>query len=73
MTQSFAPVIRIEDQHNRAIRDEIGCRLGFLLRQQNCELPPALRVLLDRFSEIDLISSPSIVPSEDVAVVDIVT
>jgi hypothetical protein len=57
------PSIQIDSVHCAAICDEIGYRLGQLLRAEISELPQELRVLLDRLRQQDRVEMPSIVPS----------
>lgn len=53
--------------HARAICDEIGARLGYMLRPDHNDLPPRLRNLVLRLGQIDD-AAPSIIPSiEDMA------
>ena len=56
-------------EHYREICDEIGARLGFVLRPAP-DLPPRMIELLDRLALLDH-DAPSIVPSmEDMAPVE---
>lgn len=58
--------INIDAVHSRAICDEIGYRLGELLRRgANPELPPRLKDLMAQLAKIDLDRAPSIAPSLD--------
>jgi hypothetical protein len=58
--------LRIDAVHARAICDEIGERLGILLRRPaSHEMPPRLRDLMDQLASLDDEGSPSIVPSLD--------
>lgn len=60
-----ASSIHIDSVHCRAISEEIGWRLGLVLRKENPELPPRLRMLLDRLRQQDQEPAPSIAPSLD--------
>lgn len=44
--------VEIDYRHSRAITEEIGERLRVVLIDDS-ELPPNLRILLDRFRELD--------------------
>jgi hypothetical protein len=60
----------IDQEHNDTIRAEVGERLGIILRLGNRpKLPGRVRHLLDRLAEqdhqIEMETSPSIVPSEN--------
>jgi hypothetical protein len=60
----------IDQEHNDTIRAEVGERLGIILRLGNRpKLPGRVRHLLDRLTEqdheIEVETSPSIVPSEN--------
>jgi hypothetical protein len=55
--------LQIESGHCRAICDEIGERLRVLLDQEATEIPPRLRLLIDRLAELDRKQAPSIVPA----------
>jgi hypothetical protein len=58
--------LRIDAVHARAICDEIGDRLGVMLRRPSShELPPRLRYLMDQLARRDDEVSPSIVPTLD--------
>jgi hypothetical protein len=58
--------LRIDAVHARAICDEIGDRLGVMLRRQaSHELSPRLRDLMEQLARLDDEASPSIVPSLD--------
>jgi hypothetical protein len=58
--------LRIDSGHCRAICDEIGDRLRFLLDKEAGELPQSLRLLIDRLAELDgPRQAPSIVPAMD--------
>lgn len=58
---------RIDAVHARAICDEIGERLSFMLRRPSAshELPPRLQDLMDQLARLDDEPSPSIVPALD--------
>jgi hypothetical protein len=49
--------------HCRAICDEIGERLHYILRQDASELSPHLKYLMARLEAADCELAPSIVPS----------
>jgi hypothetical protein len=55
--------LQIESEHCRAICDEIGERLRSLLGKETSEIPPRLRLLIDRLAELDRGQAPSIVPA----------
>ena len=60
----------IDQEHNDTIRAEVGERLGIILRLGNRpKLPGRVRRLLDRLAkqdhQIEMETSPSIVPSEN--------
>jgi hypothetical protein len=58
--------VRIDAVHARAICEEIGNRLGVMLRRPSGhELPPRLRDLMDQLAQRDDEASPSIVPTLD--------
>jgi len=58
--------VRIDAVHARAICDEVGERLGVMLRRSaSRELPPRLRDLMDQLAKLDDEAAPSIVPSLD--------
>lgn len=54
--------LQIDSEHCRAICDEIGERLRHQLRGEATEIPPRLRLLIDRLAELDAEQAPSIVP-----------
>lgn len=56
---------QIDSLHARAICDEIGERLGLMLRPETAPLPVRLQVLLDRLADQDRELAPSIVPDLD--------
>lgn len=55
--------IELDRIHCRAICDEIGERLHYILRQDTSELPPHLKYLMARLAEADREPSPSLAPS----------
>jgi hypothetical protein len=55
--------VQIDSIHCRAISEEIGYRLSLVLRKENPELPPRLKMLLDRLGLQDMESAPSMAPS----------
>jgi hypothetical protein len=57
--------LQIDSGHCRAICDEVGDRLRILLDKEACEIPPQLRLLVDRLAELDGRQAPSIVPAMD--------
>jgi hypothetical protein len=58
--------IPLDDDHARAICDEIGERLRIWLRRDMPSgLPPRLQQLIERLAATDHIGAPSIVPSLD--------
>jgi hypothetical protein len=58
--------VRIDTVHARAICEEIGDRLGVMLRRSSGhELPPRLRDLMDQLARRDEEAAPSIVPTLD--------
>jgi hypothetical protein len=57
--------LQLDSEHCQAICEEIGERLRILLNREIGELPPQLRMLLDRFTELDHELAPSIVPAID--------
>jgi hypothetical protein len=63
MLQRAAASLQIDAIHSRAICDEIGYRLGEMLRRQpGGELPQRLRVLLEKLANTEEHISPSIAP-----------
>ena len=54
--------IKIDSAHSRAICDEIGYRLGVVLRREATVLPPFLQSLVARLAEMEGNVAPSIVP-----------
>jgi hypothetical protein len=69
MSNRTALQLQMDSGHCRAICDEIGDRLRHLLDREASELPPRLRLLMDRLAELDRAQAPSIVPAmEDMIV-----
>jgi hypothetical protein len=65
MSSQQALAVQMDSGHCRAICDEIGDRLRFLLDKQTSEIPQRLRLLLGRLAELDGEQAPSIVPALD--------
>jgi hypothetical protein len=65
MSSQKALPLQIDSGHCRAICDEIGDRLRILLDKETGEIPPRLRLLIDRLAELDGRQAPSIVPAMD--------
>ena len=65
MSSQTALPLQIDSGHCRAICDEIGDRLRFLLDKEAGEIPQRLRLLIDRLAELDGGEAPSIVPAMD--------
>jgi predicted transcriptional regulator len=63
MANLTAAHLAIDPVHCRAICDEIGERLRYLLKREISDIPPHLLILLDKFAELEF--APSIVPSMD--------
>lgn len=63
MTQPIPPTVQIDSVHSAAICEELGYRLSQYLKNEIPELPPQLKLLLDRLRQQDLEEAPSIVPS----------
>jgi hypothetical protein len=69
MRQQNAASLVLDHTHCRAICDEIGERLGFIMKPVTSDLPPRLRYLIGRLAELekrDLLQpvlAPSIMPS----------
>jgi hypothetical protein len=61
MQQFTAPNIQIDSIHCSAICEEVGYRLSKLLETKVAELPPQLKLQLDRLRQKE--DAPSIVPS----------
>jgi hypothetical protein len=60
--------VAIDQAHCRAIRDEIGERLRYLLKREVTDIPPNLLRLIKKLDELDCIPvvvAPSIVPPID--------
>jgi hypothetical protein len=59
--------LAIDHVHCRAICDEIGERLGFLLKREVSDVPQYLLLLISKLDESDcapaMVRAPSIVPS----------
>jgi hypothetical protein len=56
---------KIDSGHCRAICDEIGDRLRFVLDKEAGAIPQRLQMLIDRLAELDREQAPSIVPAMD--------
>lgn len=54
--------LRLDHTHCRAICDEVGERLRETLGREAADMSPYLRRLVDRLGELDIVSSPGIVP-----------
>ena len=65
MTMSRSNHSQIDSLHARAICDEIGERLGQMLRPETAALPVRLQILLDRLADQDRELAPSLVPDLD--------
>ena len=69
MSKQNAAVLNLDHVHCRAICNEIGERLGFMMKPIASDLPPRLRYLLGKLAELDkadlpyLVSAPSMLPS----------
>ena len=57
--------IQIDSSHYRAICDEIGERLQFILAREASPMPLRLQQLLDRLAEQDVLPAPPTAPSID--------
>jgi len=57
--------LQIDSVHCRAICDEIGERLRFVLRPETAGLPVRLQILMARLAVQDREMAPSIVPDID--------
>jgi hypothetical protein len=58
--------VQIDQQHNDAIRAEMGERLRIILMSGNpYEFPARIQHLLNRLTEMEMEISPSIVPLEN--------
>jgi hypothetical protein len=68
MRKQNAASLVLDHTHCRAICDEIGERLGFILKPVTSDMPPRLSYLIGRLAELDdlrSVPSPSIVPAID--------
>jgi hypothetical protein len=66
MSSQKALPLQIDSGHCRAICDEIGDRLRILLDKEAGEIPPPLRLLIERLAELDRPrQAASIVPAMD--------
>ena len=65
MQQLTARNIQIDSVHCGAICEEIGYRLSRFLKTETSDLPPQLKLLLNRLRQQDREEAPSIVPSLD--------
>ena len=65
MSSQKASAMQIDSGHCRAICDEIGDRLRFVLDKEAGEVPRQLRLLIDRLAELDIEQAPSVVPAMD--------
>jgi hypothetical protein len=69
LTKKTAAHLAIDHIHSRAICDEIGERLSYMLKKDASEVPAYLLRLISRLDEQDgalpIVSSPSIAPSFD--------
>jgi hypothetical protein len=66
MSSQKALPLQIDSGHCRAICDEIGDRLRFVLDKEAGEIPQRLRLLIERLAELDgPRQAPSIVPAMD--------
>jgi hypothetical protein len=63
MANLTAAHLAIDPVHCRAICDEIGERLRYLLKREISGIPPHLLILLDKLADLEF--APSIVPSMD--------
>ena len=63
MPNRNAAALMLDHSHCRAICDEIGERLGDMLKPEASEIPPRLLGLLDQLARLE--QAPSIVPSID--------
>ena len=57
--------IQIDSSHCRAICDEIGERLQFILAREASPVPARLQQLLDHLAEQDVLLAPPITPAID--------
>ena len=65
MQQLTTRNIQIDSVHCSAICEEIGYRLSRFLKTETSDLPPQLKLLLNRLRQQDREEAPSIVPSLD--------
>jgi hypothetical protein len=70
MREQNAAVLVLDHTHCRAICDEIGERLGFILKPVTSDIPPRLSYLIGRLAELEerdlrTVLSPSIAPAID--------
>jgi hypothetical protein len=65
MQRLTARNIQIDSVHCGAICEEIGYRLSRFLKTETSDLPPQLKLLLNRLRQQDREEAPSIVPSLD--------
>ena len=65
MQQLTTRNIQIDSVHCGAICEEIGFRLSQFLKTETSDLPPQLKLLLNRLRQRDREEAPSIVPSLD--------
>ena len=63
MPNRTAAALMLDHTHCRAICDEIGERLGDVLKPQASEIPPRLLGLLEQLARLE--QAPSLVPSID--------
>jgi hypothetical protein len=63
MAKPTAVHLAIDPVHCRAICEEIGERLRYLLKREMSDIPLPLLILLDKFADLEF--APSIVPSMD--------
>lgn len=57
--------LQLDREHCQAICEEVAERLRLQLDRETSDLPPRLQLLLERFIELDLQATPSIVPAMD--------
>jgi hypothetical protein len=69
MMSSREALQHLDSGHCRAICDEIGDRLRFVLDKEAGPIPQRLQLLIDRLAELDREDAPSIVPAMDDMVV----
>jgi hypothetical protein len=63
MANLTAAHLAIDPVHCRAICDEIGERLRYLLKREISDIPPHLLILLNKLADLEF--APSIVPTID--------